>query len=162
MGQETSKGLLKAMQEMAFCWVSACAADLTAYFPQKGVMTVRLGADPAQRGQRFGSQAIMQHCGRVADRAMRSLHEAFETVLQFLEVAAAEPERLASPLALAAVRTLGRCVLGTFPSLPTLLQQLATGHSHVMTLRPILLSWSLFCCCDVCAARPCLSLLMWL
>ena len=46
---------------------------------------------------------------RVADRAMRSLHEVFETVLQFLEVAAAEPERLASPLALAAVRTLGRC-----------------------------------------------------
>ena len=43
---------------------------------------------------------------------MRSLHEAFETVLQFLEVAAAEPERLASPLALAAVRTLGRCDSG--------------------------------------------------
>ena len=39
---------------------------------------------------------------------MRSLHEAFETVLQFLEGAAAEPARLASPLALAAVRTLGR------------------------------------------------------
>ena len=46
---------------------------------------------------------------RVADRAMCSLHEAFETVLQFLEVSAAEPARLASPLALAAVRTLGRC-----------------------------------------------------
>ena len=41
---------------------------------------------------------------------MRSLHEAFETVLQFLEVAAGEPARLGSPLALAAVRTLGRCV----------------------------------------------------
>ena len=41
---------------------------------------------------------------------MRSLHEAFETVLQFLEVAAGEPARLSSPLALAAVRTLGRCV----------------------------------------------------
>ena len=44
---------------------------------------------------------------------MRSLHEAFETVLQFLEVAAGEPVRLSSPLALAAVRTLGRCVFLT-------------------------------------------------
>ncbi len=44
---------------------------------------------------------------------MRSLHEAFETVLQFLEVAAAEPARLAGPLALAAVRTLGRCESAT-------------------------------------------------
>ena len=41
---------------------------------------------------------------------MRSLHEAFETVLQFLEVAAAEPPRLTGALALAAVRTLGRFV----------------------------------------------------
>lgn len=56
---------------------------------------------------------------------MRSLHEAFETVLQFLEVAAAEPARLAGPLALAAVRTLGRCNLW----------DLQASNAQCMTLR---------------------------
>lgn len=47
--------------------------------------------------------------GRVAQRALMSLAEVAEAVLQFLEALREQPARWGEPLLLAAVRVLGRC-----------------------------------------------------
>lgn len=51
-----------------------------------------------------------RNCGRVAQRAMAALGEAFETVLQFLELVQAEgsPSIQTGPWLLAAIRAYGR------------------------------------------------------
>ena len=47
---------------------------------------------------------------RLAERALQSLNEAFEVVLQYLEATAPDPQLREEALPLAALRTLARCV----------------------------------------------------
>lgn len=78
-------------------------------------------------------RAALRLLGRVAQRALMSLAEVAEAVLQFLEALRQQPERWGEPLLLAAVRVLGRSAPWEAVTLPWVCTGIGVFGSHALS-----------------------------